>query len=75
MKTHGRANLYFAYGQHLRHFDLNRLFEALVEVGLIVALERDSETGEVLRYAETERLYRSDNKLGLVRDALKEVRT
>lgn len=73
MKTHGRANLYFAYGQHMKSLDINCLSEMMVHLDLIKALERDQLTGEITRYAENEILYKAENKLELVKSKIKEL--
>jgi hypothetical protein len=50
--------------------DAPELAELLIHAGLIEACERDSESGEVLRYAETPMLFQSSNKELLVRTVL-----
>lgn len=72
MRTRQTKNLYFQFESVIpREWSVFQFAEFLVAVGLIEALERDEYHGGIVRYAETETLYRCDDKPALVLKALR----
>jgi hypothetical protein len=54
VRTHKTSNLWFQFRSVLPEgMDSPELAELLIHAGLIESCERDPETGEVTRYAET----------------------
>ena len=70
MKTRQIKNLYFQFKDILNGMTVYEFAEFLQSEGLIQAVERDEYSGSITRYAETETLYRCDDKERLVREAL-----
>lgn len=71
MRTHTLKNLFFSFRSVIpERMSTAEFAELLVHQGLIEALERDLESGEIVRYAELPVLYKSPNKERIVREAL-----
>lgn len=77
MRTHKTKSLWFAYHQCAPPgTTAEALAEALIQCGLIEAVERDQWTGAVVRYAELPDLYRAGDgeaKERMVRASLKDL--
>ena len=71
MKTRQIKNLYFQFKDILNGMTVYEFAEFLQSEGLIQAVERDEYSGSITRYAETEILYRCDDKTALVSQAVK----